>query len=116
VIEDERTLLDGLLTVFDLEDFETLGAPDGAVGLQYAREYIPDLIICDVSMPELNGFELLAALQRDPKTARIPLVFLSAKTEEMTVKRGLDMGAADYILKPFSIDELLDRVRALLNR
>jgi two-component system sensor histidine kinase/response regulator len=114
VIEDEASLLEGILTMLSFEDFEAIGATDGTTGVRLALEYLPDLIISDIMMPGLDGYGVLMALQDDPVTARLPFVFLTAKSEREHVRYGMELGADDYVTKPFTRDELLTAIRARL--
>ncbi len=114
VIDDEPTILELLRINFEMEGFEVVSAPDGHAGLEKARDNQPDLIISDIMMPGFDGLELLNALRADPTTAEIPVILLSAKAQKADVQRGLDLGADDYVTKPFDPLELLDRVNAAL--
>ncbi|MCL4798391.1 MAG: response regulator [Burkholderiales bacterium] len=112
IIEDEAEIRANLRRFLRLEGHEAIEAADGRQGLAAARAERPDLILCDVRMPELDGFEVLAALRADPATAAIPFVFLTASAERDHRKLGLDLGAHDYVTKPFDLDAL----RALVAR
>ncbi|MDD4766407.1 MAG: response regulator transcription factor [Desulfotomaculaceae bacterium] len=116
VVEDEKNILE--LVRFNLEraGFEVIATPDGARGLEMAREELPDLIILDVMLPGMNGFEVCRELQHDSATRFIPVIFLSARAGELDRVLGLEMGADDYIVKPFSPRELVARVKARLRR
>lgn len=107
VIEDEEPLRTSLVEILLLEGFTPLAAADGTEGIQMAREQRPDLILCDIAMPELDGFAVLQALQKEPGTIHIPVLFLTAKADKDTVQRGLNAGAAGYVTKPFSFPVLL---------
>ncbi|HCO85200.1 MAG TPA: transcriptional regulator, partial [Arenibacter sp.] len=85
-------------------------------GIQMAKEYMPDVIVCDIMMPEIDGYGVLSTLSQDKHTKSIPFIFLSAKTERKDVRKGMELGADDYLTKPFSIKELVARVKALLRR
>lgn len=116
VIDDERTLRETLLEILSFENFETLDAEDGLSGVQLAQQYLPDLILCDIAMPGLDGFGVLAALKKDPKTTRIPVILLTARAEKAFAESGLAMGANAYITKPFTIDSLLDTITSQLGK
>ncbi len=116
VIEDERFLLKNILKILRTEGFQVEGAENGAVGLQMALSERPDLIICDILMPELDGYGVLEALQKNPSTALIPFIFLTAKTERSEMRQGIEMGADDYLTKPFEVDELLGAIGARFNK
>ncbi|GIV81876.1 MAG: hybrid sensor histidine kinase/response regulator [Anaerolineae bacterium] len=116
LIEDDKALLDDVLTILRFEGYEVLGAPDGGEGVRLAREHLPDLIISDVMMPVLDGYGVLLALQADPATSKIPFIFLTAKAASDQVRLGMHLGADDYLPKPFTNDDLLNAVRARLAR
>ena len=114
VIEDEDVIRSNLMELLEVEDFDVIGAENGRVGLSLAREYLPNLIVCDVMMPDLDGYGVLEALRRDPVLATIPFVFLTAKAERTDLRQGMDLGADDYLTKPFTRDELLKAIEARL--
>jgi two-component system sensor histidine kinase/response regulator len=116
VIEDMKPLLEDIQMMLGLEGFEVLGAENGLVGVQRAREWRPDLIICDIMMPELDGYGVLAELQKDPTQATIPFIFLTARGEKSDIRQGMGSGADDYLTKPFTISELMNSVNARLER
>lgn len=116
VIEDEAPLLEGILELLNAEGFETIGAANGQVGLQRAWETLPDLIICDILMPETDGYEVLAQLRNDAKTALIPFIFLTAKGTTDDVRQGMNLGADDYLTKPFKQADLLQTISIRLDR
>jgi DNA-binding response OmpR family regulator len=114
VVEDEPAILRGLVDNLTLEGYEVSAATDGAIGLQLIRERQPDLVVLDLMMPRMSGYELCRRLRADG--LRVPILILSARGEEADRILGLDIGADDYMSKPFSVRELLARVRALLRR
>jgi len=116
VIEDEPTILMNIRDTLELEGFETLGAENGRTGITMAREHIPDLIVCDIMMPHLDGYGVLLALREDPATASIPFVFLTAKASHTDIRQGMVLGADDYLTKPFSPPELINAVQTRLAR
>ncbi len=116
VIEDERSILENVMETLQLEGFDVRGAPNGRVGVETAREYQPNLIICDIMMPELNGYGVLLELRRDVATANIPFMFLTAKADRSDMRRGMELGADDYLIKPFTTSELLAAVDTRLER
>jgi two-component system, sensor histidine kinase and response regulator len=116
VIEDEDALRINLQALLKAEDFQSLGAANGRSGVELAREYLPDLILCDVMMPELDGYGVLAELRRDPVTATIPFIFLTAKANKPDLRQGMELGADDYLTKPFTIDEVLKAVTTRLEK
>ena len=116
VIEDDFDILNLVDWHLRSEGFSVRTAQDGVKGLEAAMEHLPDLIILDLMLPKMDGLEICKALQRDPKTGKIPVVMLTAKGEEVDRIVGLELGADDYIVKPFSPRELILRVRAILKR
>lgn len=116
VIEDEQFVRDNLLDLLDAEDFEAIGAGNGKVGVELANTHLPDLIICDVMMPELDGFGVLTALRSSPVTETIPFIFLTAKSDKMALRLGMSLGADDYLTKPFTRAELLGAISVRLKK
>lgn len=116
VIEDEQSVRENLLDMLAAEGFDTIGAENGHVGITYVQEYKPDLIICDVMMPQVDGYGVLSLLRRDPATAVIPFIFLTAKADKVDVRQGMELGADDYLTKPFTRDELLGAIAARLKK
>jgi two-component system, sensor histidine kinase and response regulator len=114
VIDDEPQLRASIQEVLELSDFETIAAAEGLTGVQMAKDCAPDLIICDILMPELTGYEVLTAVRQDESTCSIPLIFLTAQTQRSDMRRGMEYGAADYLMKPFSPSELLRAVTSQL--
>jgi DNA-binding response OmpR family regulator len=114
VIEDDPSITLGLRINLENEGYEVSTAEDGEKGLELARTSQPDLIILDVMLPKLNGFEVLNTLRRE--RFAMPIIILSARTGEIDKVTGLELGAEDYVAKPFSLAELLARVRAALRR
>jgi CheY-like chemotaxis protein len=112
VIDDDEHLRSNLLDTLGFEGYETVGAENGHEGIQSVQEHQPDLIICDITMPVMNGFEVIAALCQDPQTSRIPVIFLSAHKDQATVQKGLQLGAAAHLPKPYNLADLLTAVRA----
>jgi diguanylate cyclase (GGDEF)-like protein len=116
VIEDEAKIRTNIQEILELGDYHAIAAPNGREGLELAKKHLPDLIICDVMMPEMDGFGVLECLREEPETALIPLIFLTAKVEKSDMRQGMKLGADDYLTKPFSADELLEAVEARLER
>lgn len=110
VIEDERAIRLNLVKLLTVEGFQALSAEDGRTGVQMALTEQPDLIICDIMMPELDGYGVLRALQQNPETATIPFIFLTAKSERSDWRQGMKLGADDYLTKPFTRAELLEAI------
>lgn len=116
VIEDEAHVRQNLVELLDAEGYQPLEAQDGEQGVRTAWEMLPDLILCDINMPRLDGFGVLSRLSRDPATAAIPFIFLTARSEREDLRRGMNLGADDYITKPFSIDEVLQAIDKRLEK
>ncbi len=116
VIEDDETLRLTLSEMLELNGYRTLTAPDGTAGLAMAQRERPSLIITDVSMPGLSGFELLSAFRQDPELRSVPVIVVSAKVARADTRHGMDLGADDYITKPFAEAEVLRSVAARLEK
>jgi signal transduction histidine kinase len=116
VIEDNVALQQSVLEILTLEGFQAVGAENGFEGLRLAREIRPDLIICDIMMPGLDGFGVLEELRQDPKMAMIPFVFLTARADRAAMRHGMELGAYDYLTKPFSAQEMFAAIRAQLEK
>jgi len=116
VIEDEPEMRRNLATVLKFENYQPITAENGRRGIELAREETPDLILCDVMMPELDGYGVLQALREDSRLAMIPFVFLTAKGEKEDVRGGMNLGADDYLTKPVPKTDLLNAIEARLRR
>jgi DNA-binding NarL/FixJ family response regulator len=116
VIEDEPEMRRNLLTILKHEKFLPCGAENGRVGLAMARSERPDLILCDIMMPEMDGYQLLACLREEPQCAAIPFIFLTAKGEKPDQRSGMNLGADDYLTKPVGKADLLQAIHARLLR
>ncbi len=118
VIEDEKNIRNRIVDTLEFaeEPYQIFAAQHGREGLELARRELPDLIISDVMMPEMDGYAVLKALRAEEATATIPFIFLSAKADISHIREGMNLGADDYLPKPFSIDELLRVVATRLNR
>ena len=116
VIEDKSAIREEVCDILRMEGFDVFEAENGKVGLEIAKKEIPNLIISDILMPELNGFELYEELCKDELTKNIPIIFLSAKANKEAIIKGLRMGAEDYIIKPVSPDVLLCAVNNKINK
>lgn len=114
LIEDDVTVRENTAELLELSNYEVVTAPDGKKGVDKAKEEIPDIIVCDIMMPELDGYDVLSRLSEDPTTKGIPFIFLSAKTEHKDVRRGMDLGADDYLTKPFEEEDLLSAIESRL--
>jgi two-component system phosphate regulon response regulator PhoB len=116
IIEDERDLADLLAFNLQREGYGTLTALDGREGLELVRREMPDLVVLDLMLPGMMGTDVCRELKRDPATAAIPVIMLTARGEEIDRVVGFEVGADDYLVKPFSMRELLLRLRAILRR
>ncbi len=116
VIDDDPVILELLRVNFEIEGFDVICATDGEEGLQRAHEQHPDVVISDIMMPRRDGLQLLNDLKGDPETEDLPVILLSAKAQKAEVQQGLDLGADDYITKPFDPLELIDRLNAVMSR
>jgi DNA-binding NarL/FixJ family response regulator len=116
LIEDDPTLLELIATALEFEGFRVQRAAGGAAGLELARSVRPALILCDVMMPGMDGYAVLAAVRSDPRIASVPFIFLTARGERKDLRLGMTSGADDYLTKPVAIDDLLAAVRGRLAR
>jgi DNA-binding NarL/FixJ family response regulator len=116
IIEDEPEMRRNLQTLLKMEGFEVLSASDGRTGIALAKAQIPDLVLCDVMMPIMDGHEVLKVLRNDPATMNIPFIFLTAKGERTDLRSGMNLGADDYLTKPVAREDLLEAVAARLKR
>jgi signal transduction histidine kinase len=116
VIEDEDQIREEVMDWLQFEGYEVSGAENGRKGLESARHAIPDLILSDIAMPELDGREVLLDIRSNPQLSHIPFIFMTASAERESVRRGMEMGADDYLTKPFSHSELLNAVRSRLEK
>ena len=112
IIEDSTSIREELNTLLEFENYEVLEADNGLTGYEMAEKYIPDLILCDVIMPDMDGYEEFRALRKNPKTAHIPFIFLTAMTSTTSHMRAL--GSEGYITKPFEFDSLLEKIKNLV--
>ena len=116
VIEDEVSVRENILDLLEAESFETLAAANGKIGIDLAVSEVPDLILCDLMMPNIDGYEVLKKLNLQANTATIPFIFLTARTAKSDVRQGMDLGADDYLTKPFSRSELLNAIISRLEK
>ncbi|MGK7903279.1 MAG: EAL domain-containing protein [Hormoscilla sp.] len=116
VIEDEEPVRANILDMLEAEEMIGMGAQDGDIGIQMARSLLPDLILCDIMMPGRDGYEVLKELRSHGPTASIPFIFLTAKASKADLRAGMNLGADDYLTKPFSRDELLGAIAARLQK
>jgi len=116
VIEDEPEMRRNITALLRYYDYQTIAAENGRVGVELARREKPDLILCDVMMPELDGYGVLQALQTDASLARTPFIFLTAKGEKDDLRSGMNLGADDYLTKPVANADLVRAIEARLRR
>ncbi|MES2400669.1 MAG: protein kinase [Pseudomonadota bacterium] len=116
IVEDDDAIRNNIVRLLKLEGFDTISAPDGNVGFGRAQAFKPDLIISDVSMPGMNGFELLAAIRGDRSMSTLPFILLTALDDRESMRKGMTGGADDYLSKPFTRNELLDAVNAQIRK
>ena len=116
LIEDNASFRRNIAQILTIEGFRVLTAEDGSVGLRQAREHLPDLILCDIMMPVMGGYEVLAQLRADAATASVPFIFLTAKGDMPDLRQGMTLGADDYLAKPVDSTDLLGAVRTRLER
>lgn len=114
VIEDNLEVRENICEILELDSYEVLSAENGKIGVEKALSESPDLILCDVMMPELDGFGVIKILNKNPKVNHIPLIFLTAKAEKVDMRKGMGLGAEDYITKPFDDAELLEAIEIRL--
>jgi len=114
VIEDEYSLRKGVSEILMFEGYNTLEAENGRIGIQLALENLPDLILCDIMMPEMNGLTVLDELRKTESTRLIPFIFMTALSERSNIREGMNLGADDYITKPFTREDLLSAVNTRL--
>lgn len=114
LIEDDTALRENTAELLELSGYKVFTAPNGKIGIEKAKKENPNIIICDIMMPEIDGYGVLEEVSSNEKTRNIPFIFLSAKTEHKEIRKGMDMGADDYLTKPFEEDELLSAVESRL--
>lgn len=116
LIEDNNEVRENTSEILELAGYRVMSAPNGKVGVEIAQKEIPDLIICDIMMPELDGYGVLHILNKKNETAAIPFIFLTAKTEKTDIRKGMNLGADDYLTKPFDDTDLLNAIEARLRK
>jgi CRP-like cAMP-binding protein/AmiR/NasT family two-component response regulator len=116
LIEDNADMRENTAEILELANYKVIKAENGRRGVELARSHTPDLVLCDIMMPELDGYGVLHLLGRDPATAEIPFIFLTAKAERSDVRKGMELGADDYLTKPFEESELLNAIEGRLKR
>lgn len=116
LIEDNNDIRENMSEILELANYKVLTAPDGKQGVALAIEHVPDIIICDIMMPVLDGYGVIHMLQKNEATCNIPFIFLTAKAERAEIRKGMELGADDYITKPFNGTELLNAIESRLHK
>ncbi len=116
IIEDQPQMRKNLAIILEMEGFQVIAAENGRRGVEQALSEPPELVLCDVMMPELDGYGVLQALRAEPDTATIPFIFLTAKGDKLELRKGMNLGADDYLTKPVSRDDLLAAIWVRLAR
>jgi DNA-binding LytR/AlgR family response regulator len=116
VIEDDLSIQQVMIDILENDGYKVFAGGNGKAGLDLALEIKPDLIICDIMMPVMDGYAVISSLLNNPHTSAIPFIFLSAKTEKDSVRHGMELGADDYLTKPFRVNELLKAVEIRLRK
>jgi CRP-like cAMP-binding protein/AmiR/NasT family two-component response regulator len=115
-IEDNTEIRENMAEILELSGYQAITAPDGRKGVTMALETKPDIIVCDIMMPELDGYGVIHMLQKNPSTQNIPFIFLTAKAERAEIRKGMELGADDYLTKPFNGTELLNAIESRLKK
>jgi len=116
IIEDNDDIRDNLEEIFELEAYEYESAPNGKIGIEKALQYFPDLILCDIAMPEKNGYEVFNDLKTFLSTNKIPFIFLTANAQEKEIAAGRKLGVDDYVTKPYQLELLLSTIKKLIHK
>lgn len=116
IIEDHTDICENTAELLELAGYKVVTANNGKDGIESVRRHKPDLILCDIMMPQMDGYGVLYAIGNLPDVSGTPFVFLTAKSENSDIKKGIDLGACDYIVKPFENEELLRKVREKLRK
>lgn len=116
VIENDPSILENTVEILELEQYQVYASANGRDGIEKARSANPDLILCDIGMPIMDGWQVLQELRRDKDFMETPFVFLTAFSEKIEIQKGLDMGANGYLVKPFFGEELLEMVQEQLHQ
>lgn len=114
IAEDERDIRDLITFTLRFANYDVVAASNGEEAVSLARKEVPDLILMDVRMPRMTGYEACAAIKAEPELKDIPIIFLSAKGQDSEIQAGLQAGATEYLLKPFAPDQLTARIQAIL--
>lgn len=116
LIEDNKDIRENTANILELANYEVITAENGKVGIEKARTFKPDLVVCDIMMPQMDGFQVLQTFDKDSSMASTPFIFLTARTNKADVRLGMNLGADDYLTKPFEENELLDAITCRLSK
>lgn len=116
IIEDNKEVRENTAEILELENYAVITAENGRIGIERARKDHPDIILCDIMMPELNGYDVLDALSNAENTGSIPFIFFTSKSDKSDIRKGMNLGADDYLTKPFDEDQLLDAIKCRLKK
>lgn len=116
IVEDEKEIRENIEQILQLNDYETISANNGKTALDLAIEYLPDLIVSDIMMPYMDGYEFLENVRKTPEISVIPCILVTARVEKKDIRQGMELGADDYLTKPFTPEELLNSVTSRLAR
>ncbi|MFA5245536.1 MAG: response regulator, partial [Pedobacter sp.] len=116
IIEDNEDIRESSIEILELAGYDVLQAENGKIGVEIAQQQLPDMILCDIMMPELDGYGVLYLLSKNHETANIPFIFLTAKAERSDMRKGMEMGADDYLTKPFDDMELLNTIESRFHK
>lgn len=114
IIEDNKEISENTTEILELAGYNAVTSDNGKMGISMATQLLPDVILCDILMPELNGYEVIKHLKNNPSTSKIPFIYVTASAEKSEVKLAMDMGADGYVRKPFHVNELLDAINQCL--
>lgn len=116
VIEDQAPLRANIVGILEEEGYNAVSFERGFTGMMWALKHVPDLIICDIMMPDMDGYNVLNELRNYPATATVPFIFLSAKADKSSIREGMELGADNYLTKPFRPAQLLEAIAARLEQ
>lgn len=116
IIEDNEGVREEIVDILRYAGYDVRDAENGRLGLELVAQWVPDLVVCDLMMPELDGYATLAAMRADPASATIPFLCLTARGEQRDMQKAMALGADDYLRKPFTTDELLAALESLLTK
>jgi YesN/AraC family two-component response regulator len=116
VIEDDAITRNLFVDGLAAEGFNVIGAENGTIGIHYTHIHIPDVVICDIGMPDVDGYDVLTSLRKDPVTAIVPFIFLTCSGTKANIRKGMELGADDYVTKPSTLDELMRAIATQLKK